>query len=134
MITNLQFTLDWKMRETEISELPLLLQVASLIYKFCWERKEVKYQSRENYHKWKIQYTYPIPFSKRYDKDNHKIKQSKMNRDYDFISPTTWNQTRQLRGFFKSLLKNFKNVSRRHLFDLRGKIYLQRSISIYLSD
>ena len=49
-LNNGSFTLDWR-TENKMSKLSLILQLSFLPYNFCWDKKEIKYQSNENCHK-----------------------------------------------------------------------------------
>lgn len=57
-------------------KLSSLLQVGSLFYNFRSLKKKVKYQLKENCHKLKMQYPYPVPFSKKYFSNNKVNKKS----------------------------------------------------------
>ena len=44
-------------------KLSLISHVDSLVYNFHRDKKEVKHRTLENCYKWRMQYTYPVPFS-----------------------------------------------------------------------
>ena len=62
--------LQFKEYQWQTSKPSLLLQVGSLIYSFCWEKKN--YQLSESCHKWNVQYPQPVQFSKSYCSKNNK--------------------------------------------------------------